>query len=55
MLLVLSLTFLIKNHVNTSWYFLIAGIALEREFMLVTDNTQDFSGISGLSIENWLA
>lgn len=34
---------------------LIAGIAIENGFSLVTNNTKHFSRIPGLSIENWNA
>lgn len=32
---------------------LIAGICLENDFVLVTNNTKHFSRIKDLDIENW--
>ena len=34
---------------------LLAGHALSRRLILVTDNTREFSRVSGLIIENWRA
>jgi len=34
---------------------LIAAVALLHDLTLVTHNTRDFQGISGLRLENWLA
>ena len=32
---------------------LIAGVALENDFIMVTNNTSHFERIEGLKIENW--
>ena len=32
---------------------LIAGVAIENEMILVTNNTSHFGRISGLNLENW--
>lgn len=33
---------------------LIAGIALEQDMVLITNNTSHFNRIDGLSLDNWI-